>query len=125
MALNWLWSEKCGEITLVQRHPDEEDRTFKFDLYEGNAYLIMIYEYEEHGETYYNVNSFFLDKEHAKRMLGLAKDYKDNVFDTPYQTITKLRIDKAKHRRYKDIVTLFAQAFDDITIEVYNSAKEG
>ena len=47
MALQWDWKEKIGEATLVQMHPDEPDREFTLDLYQGNAYLIMIHEFKD------------------------------------------------------------------------------
>lgn len=125
MALNWLWSEKCGEIEVVQMHPDEEDRRFTLSLYKGNAYLIMLHEYndEKTGEDMYSMFSFFSDKDHAKNCLGIAKgkarwDDGRNIFDTPYQKFTRLRLNKKKHPYWKDLVTMFAQAFDNITIEV-------
>ena len=47
MALVWNWKDKCGEMCVVQSHPDEEDQMFTVDLYQGNAYLIMIHEFKE------------------------------------------------------------------------------
>jgi len=68
MALNWLWSEKCGEATLKQ-----EDKKFTLDLYTGNAFLIMLTNYEKNGDTYWDVFSFWVDEQHMKNMLGLNK----------------------------------------------------
>ena len=70
MSLNWNWSEKCGEAVFEQR-----DKEFTVNLYQGNAYLIFIYEYEEDGNNMYNLFTFWADKGHAKRCLGLEKDY--------------------------------------------------
>lgn len=123
MSLNWEWNEKCGEITLEQyRHDIGEMKQFPITLYKGNAFLIMLHEYkdEESGEDMYNMFGFFLDKDHAKNCLGLNKKrgYGNNIYQTDYQKITKLRINKAKYPYWKDLVTMFAQAFDNITIEV-------
>ena len=67
MALHWEWKDKCGEITLVQMHPGEEDLEYRIDLYQGNAYLIMIHEYtdERRGDVY-ELFGFFNDKQHMK-----------------------------------------------------------
>ena len=128
MSVNWNWSDKCGEITLVQMHPGEEDNEFTITLYNGNCFLVMLHEFKdaETGEDMYDFFGFFSDKEHAKNCLGLnkKKGYDNNIYCTPYQKFTKLRVNKKKCRYTKDMVTLFAEAFDDITIEVY-SEEEG
>ena len=120
MSVNWNWSEKCGEVTLKQMHPKEADREFTISLYNGNCMIVMLHEFKdrETGEDMYNFFSFFSDKDHAKNCLGLSKGT-NNIFDTDYQKFTKVRLNKKKCRYFKDLVTLFAQAFDNITIEVY------
>lgn len=126
MALHWEWKDKCGEITLVQSHPDEEDREFTISLYPGNAYLIMIHEYEnEKGQEVYEMFGFFNDKQHMLNCLGLNKKegYTSNMYETPYQRFTKLRINKAKYHRTKELVSTFVEAFDHITIEVVNEPE--
>ena len=65
MALVWNWKDKCGEMCVVQSHPDEEDQMFTVDLYQGNAYLIMIHEFKEADKDKYSVFSFFVDKAHG------------------------------------------------------------
>ena len=126
MALHWEWKDKCGEITLVQSHPDREDREFTISLYPGNAYLIMLYEYEiEKGQEFCKVFGFFNDKQHMLNCLGLDKKDKDayNIYQTPYQKFTKLRINKAKYRHTKELISAFVDAFDQITIEVVNEPE--
>ena len=39
MALVWNWKDKCGEMCVIQSHPDEEDQKYTVALYQGNAYL--------------------------------------------------------------------------------------
>ena len=73
MALVWNWKDKCGEMCVVQSHLDEEDQMFTVDLYQGNAYLIMIHEFKEAGKDKYSVFSFFVDKAHMRTCLGLDK----------------------------------------------------
>lgn len=130
MALYWNWSDKCGEIEGVQMYPDEGVRKFTLSLYKGNAYLIMIYQYkdEKTGEDMYNLHSFFTDKDHAKNCLGITKgktrvNDTGNIFDTPYQKFTKLRLNKKKHPKYAEIASLFATAFDSITIEIFSEEE--
>lgn len=120
MSVNWNWDDKCGEVTVKQMHPKESDREFTISLYNGNCMVVMLYEYKdkETGEDMYNFFSFFSDKDHAKNCLGLLKGA-NNIFDTDYQKFTKVRLNKKKCRYFKDLVALFAQAFDNITIEVY------
>lgn len=121
MALRWDWDEKCGEVTLVQMHPDEEDREFTLTLYTGNACLIMLHEFVEDGEERYSLANFWADKAHMKNCLGLNKreGYTENIHNTPYQKFTKFRLNKNKCRYIKDIVPALVQAFDNIDIEIY------
>ena len=129
MSLNWKWSDKCGEITLVQKHPDEQDRTFQLSLYKGNAFLTMLYEYtdEKTGKEMYELSGFWADKDHAKHCLGLSKKdgYTSNIYDTDYNKWTKVRLNKAKYKYTKDLVTMLTQAFNDLTIEIYTDEQEG
>ena len=122
MALHWDWQEMCGEITVVQMHEGEEDREFKLGLYTGNACLIMLHEYKENGRDMYNLFGFFSDKAHMKDCLGLNKKggYTSNIYNTPYQRFEKIKLNKNKCRYFKDIVAAFAQAFDNLTIEIVN-----
>ena len=124
MALNWYWKDKCGEATLVQTLKGREDKEFTLNLYEGNAFLIFIDEYEQDGRNMYSLWTFWSDKTHMKRCLGLDKKwetYGKNMYEEGYQRITKIRLNKAKCRHYKDIITAVAQAFDQIEIEVYTN----
>ena len=121
MALHWDWDEKCGEATLVQRQEDGTDAEFKLGLYTGNAYLIMLYEWQEDGKNMWNMFSFWAGKDHMKNCLGLNKKqgYTENIHDRPYSKLTKFRLHKTKCRYLKDIVAALTQAFDNITIEIY------
>ena len=42
MALNWSWNGKCGEAVFEQR-----GKEFTVNLYQGNAYLIFLYEHKD------------------------------------------------------------------------------
>lgn len=121
MALHWQWEDKCGEATLVQMHEGEDDQVFTLSLYPGNAYLIMLHEREENGQEVYSLWSFWADKQHMKNCLGLNKKegFTSNQYAGPFQRITKIRLNKAKCRYFKDIVPALAQAFDELTIEIF------
>lgn len=128
MALRWDWKEKIGELTIKQKSIEDGKEVwnrFKIHLYEGNALLIMLYDYKLTGsnEKMYDLWSFWSDKTHAKRMLGLDKRWKDtygkNTYVSASQAVTRIRINKAKSRNWKEIVALMSEAFDDIQIELY------
>lgn len=127
MALNWRWEDKIGEMIIKQyRNVGDESsaKEFTISLYEGNALLIMLNEFKnENGEDVWNMFSFFVDKTHAKKCLGLQKNGDGelvNIFDEVWQKCLKIRINKRKSHNWKDIITLFSQAFDNLTIEIYN-----
>lgn len=113
MALHWKWDKKIGEATLVQG-----DREFFLSLYDGNAFLIMLYEYTADGKDVYDLFGFFVDKQHAKNCLGLTKGY-ENLYNGENGKITKLRLSK-EYRYLKDLTAMLVKAFDDITIEIYS-----
>ena len=122
MALNWRWEDKCGEATIV----DIENREHTLNLYEGNAFLIFLREYEEGGYNMYSLWSFWADKEHMKNCLGLnkKKGYTENIYEDGSSKIIKMRLNKDKCRNIKDITTALVQAFDNINIEIYKENND-
>lgn len=118
MSLNWRWDDKIGEATVEQTF-NGETKTFTKSLYEGNAFLIFITEWKENEEDMYSLYSFFADEAHAKNCLGLTKNH-NNIFTEGCDKLTKISINKKKSRNWKKIVTLFAQAFDDIEIKIFS-----
>lgn len=121
MALNWEWNAKCGEIVVRHDFGDrKEDVTLS--LYEGNAYLIMLHEFEEDGKNKYELFSFWADAYHMKNCLGLNKrqGYDRNMYAGPCDQFLKVRLNKAKCRRYKEIIAALIQAFEDLTIEIFS-----
>lgn len=115
MAVTWNWSEKIGTIDIFNY---DEVRTYQ--LYKGNCFLIMLWEYEEDGKDMWQMHGFFADKEHAKNCFGLSKGYDENIYNTKYEQIRKIRINKAKYRYTKDLVDMLIKAFDNISIEIYS-----
>lgn len=127
MAIQWRWDEKCREATFRREIKDGEVKTVTANLYEGNAYLIFIYEWTEGETEHYNLWGFFADKDHMKRCLGIDKKDKEtyghNMYDKSYDKLVKVRLNKSKSRHYKDIIQALVQAFDDIEIEVYTEKE--
>ena len=114
MALNWKWSEKVGTATIQQG-----DRQYELNLYQGNAFLIMMSEYkEEEGNDMYSLYTFFADVAHAKNCLGLSKGH-DNVFDESNKLV-KVRLNKKKYSYTKELVNMLIKAFDEIQIEIFS-----
>ena len=123
MALNWRWDSKIGELT-VKQTINEETKEYVKTIYEGNAFLIFLNEWQDEkcGENMYSMYSFFADETHAKRCLGLVKNY-SNIFNDHNTKVVKIRLNKTKSHNWKKVVSLFAQAFDDITIELYTERE--
>lgn len=122
MALTWQWKDKCGEAIIRQNFGDEV-REYTKTLYEGNAFLIFLSEWKDETDNTdkYSLYTFFADEAHAKICLGLDKKsgYSENILDDGFNKLLKLRINKKKARNWKKIITLFAQAFDNLEIEIY------
>ncbi len=126
MSINWLWSEKCGEAT-IEWDIDNEPKQKQVSLYEGNCFMIFINEWREDDADKYSLWTFWADETHMKRCLGLDKkwdSYGDNMYENGMSRIVGIRINKAKSRNYKKIVSAVAQAFDNIKIEVYTEKEE-
>lgn len=123
MAFTWNWNRKIGEAIIYNF-----DKDVTYNLYQGNGFLIFIYEYEQDGKEMYNVHSFFVDEEHAKIMLGLkagSDQKKENYMNKPdsYQ-LKKIRLNKKEYKYTKKLVDMLIQAFDEITIELYSEDFE-
>ena len=121
MALHWLWKNKCGEA-IIRRTIEDKSEEWTVSLYQGNAFLIFINQFkdEETGKDMYSLYTFFADEVHAKRCLGLDKDYStDNMFLSGWDRLVKIRIDKSKHTKYKKLLDMFIKAFDELEIELY------
>ena len=117
--LNWSWEHKVGEVEIFN-----QDKVITYPLYQGNAFLIMLYEYKENGRDMYTMHNFFADETHAKRMFGLDKKWKDtygkNYYNQEKYKIKKIRINKGEYGYTKKLVNMLLEAFDDIDIELYS-----
>ena len=114
MALNWEWAYQAGEVY-------HNGKAYPF--YKGNAFMICLNEYKdkETGDDMYNMQWFLVDKDHAKRALGLAKNGDDKYSNIFEGKIDKIVIYKETCDNWKDIIDLFTKAFDNnIVIEIRN-----
>lgn len=125
MSLNWDWNKKVGTLE-AEVHFGKTVETEEVSLYEGNALLIMIYEYKEGDKDMYALWSFWADEQHAKNMLGMNKKgrFTENVFDSDATKVKGIRLNKAKSRNWKKIVKLLTEACDNIKIELYTETDE-
>lgn len=110
MALQWNFKEKAGTIT----HVGFNGEPVKFNFYEGNAFMIELYEYEEDGVGMYAMKSFFLDVDHAKRYLA---EYADS-----YKPLT-MTIYRNHFRQWKKAVDIFTKTYPDLEI-ILKGAEE-
>lgn len=124
MAIQWKWNEKIGEA-IIRQSFGEETRESTKTLYEGNAFMIFLNEWNEDGVDKYSMYTFFADERHAKICLGLDKkpEYAGNILDDGLTKLVKLKINKKKSRYYRKIISLFTQAFDNIIIEIYSEEE--
>ena len=116
--LNWQWDEKVGEVDIYNY-----DKVVTYSLYQGNAFLIFVYEYTENGKSMYSVNNCFVDEAHAKRALGIDKNskttYGDNTLNQPSYKLQEIRIKKKDYKHTKKLISMLVEAFDELTIKLY------
>jgi len=111
------WKDISGKV-IVEQNGHE----FTFNLYgEGkcNAFLTTVFE----TESEYQLQWFFMDESHGKRMLGLAK-LSDGTKENCLPEVRKLILYRKQCDNWQKILTMFAKAYDHIDIEIWND-KEG
>ena len=114
MALIWDWNEPVGLAKFkIKTEEGEGEKIVR--LYQGNAYLIMIEEYEENGKDLYTLAGFFADKEHAKNCLGLAKGYKKNIYNNQNNKLISICFNK-RYTHTAELGAMLLKAFDEIDI---------
>lgn len=111
------WDNKSGKCTINQN-----GKEFELNLYAYgtcNCFLCAVYEYEdtEDHQTKEQLQWWFMDERHGKVMLGLQKGY-DGKKENYLSEIRKITLYKSKCTDWKKLMTMFAQAFDNITIEI-------
>lgn len=105
MALTWNWSDKVGTWTTPQGQ--------KYNLYCGNAYLIVLHEHED----LYDLVTFWADAEHMKNCLGLSSGY-DNIYQDWDGSIVELDGTKCPH--HTKIANALIRAFNNITVKIHH-----
>lgn len=114
-------------MTVAQRIRDvDAPRDFTYTLYKGNAFLIALYEYkDEDGTDMYQMSWFLLDKDHAKRCLGLEKDT-SNMFSEAENFIPKnMTLYRENCPHWKDVISLFTKACPDMPIMLLAKDPKG
>lgn len=120
MALHWNFNDKIGEATIRSMMGDGSLKDNTVYLYQGNAFLIMLNEWEEDDERYWSMYSFFADVDHMKNCLGLSKGT-DNIFDRgDYIQLKEIKINKKRYSYTKQLVQALIKAFDQISIVIYS-----
>lgn len=105
--LRWDWEDKVGEVTAINL----DGREFTLNLYQGNAYMIFVYEVDKQ----YQVYSFWVDEQHMKNMLGLGKEDENN-----HMNIVKWSLCKSKCRYFDKITRALLKAkWATFTLELY------
>lgn len=119
MSLNWNWNEKVGTWTEEHEMHDGSIKEFKYNLYSGNALLIMIAEWDEDGKDLYQVANFFCNKDHMKNCLGLSKDHTKNIFKDCLKEVEL----NAEYRNTPIITQHLAKASFDKDIKITIKSK--
>lgn len=110
--LLWDWKKRIGTAYFKSDKYGE----FEISLYQGNAFLIMLNEYEKDGEDVYDVFGFFVDEPHMKKCLGISKGC-NNIYDCESYKLVKIDIDKS-YTYLDKLIKALVKAFDDIEIHV-------
>jgi hypothetical protein len=101
------WNDRSGTCVVEQN-----GKEFVLDLYgEGkcNAFFCAVWRKE--------LQWFFLDEFHGKRMLGLTK-CADGTKQNMLTKIKKITISKSNTNNWKKLLHMFVDAFDDIEIVI-------
>lgn len=120
MALNWTWTEKVGTMIVQCTNGKGEAIIEKWTLYNGNALLIMLHEFQENNEDMWEMRSFFVDKPHMNNMLGLTKGY-SNFLNSDYTNLLKLTLYRDKCKYMWDILKAFSKAFEKLELSIQDS----
>ena len=103
MAIRWQWEECIGELEI------ENQGKAKIKVYQGNALLIFLNEWEsEKGEQLWSMYNFFADKNHFKN----CKDDKEWNYAKGWLKLTLWKIPSDVWQVLKDL------AKRGVTIEI-------
>lgn len=90
MSINWNWKDKIG-VLRVRREFDDEVQRFDVAIYEGNADLIFIYEFNDGGVDKYSLYNFYCDLDHFKRCMTDTSSFDEWQEITFYKYNTKIQ----------------------------------
>lgn len=110
MAVNWLWKNKCGEMTLKNTSGNK----YTLSLYAGsNCMMVLLYEYkDEVGDDMYTFQGFWSDVDHLKRCMNLKtkNTYFGGDDENIYKDTVSIKLNIALlPKEWSKIVELFAK----------------
>ena len=118
------WNNTSGKCVIEQR-----GRKFELNVYAYgtcNCFFATVYEYEnpEDHKTYEELQWFFVDDLHAKKMLGLAKTWDGKIENCLADELKSLTLYKNKCRDWIKLRNLFRKAFGkDFPIEIIETEE--
>ena len=126
MAVNWDWNQRKGKIVFKSKDKDKNE-TITWNLYNGNCLGVLLREWKdfETGDDMYRFITFFNDKEHLEKMLGLKNNWKGIKEDLFKEWFDDFEIDKVfldvKYKDNWDIARCFANA--GYVVELYKGGE--
>lgn len=105
--LSWDFNQKVGQAIYL----NNEGKEWVYNLYQGNAYLIEVAEWEENGQNLYSVSKFALDKKHLETQIA------EGDYNRRYAKLIRLTINKSVCHKAYEIAKLFGKV-DGVTVEI-------
>lgn len=124
--VNWLWSDKMGELQFQYKGADNKTYKYKYNIYAANCLGCYMSEWVEVDKTTgkkqgkYCFQGFWSDKDHLLRCLGLKKSrYSRDEPENIYPDLKKLKLNTYFKKDIEIISSCFIKAFKKLTIEYY------
>ena len=116
MAVNWLWKNKMGEITIKMTNIEGE-KIYKRNLYAANCLFVAISEWkdEKSEKDMYSVIYFIADLAHLRRCLGLSRNHDGTKEDMYKDCFVSMRLNTFFKESTK-IASLFTKAGHEVTL---------
>lgn len=105
------WNNTSGKCTIEQKGRQFDLNVYAFGT--SNCFFATVYEYEnpEDHKTYEQLQWFFVDDLHAKKMLGLAKTRDGKMENVLADELKSLTLYKSTCRDWYKLRNLFRKAF--------------
>ena len=98
MAIRWDFREKVGTCQIEQNGVE-----YTFSLYEGNAFLIFLYEWtDEEGNGMYSMHNFFAELEDGIPYHDVMLDVRDAVSEALNRSLL-MNVDVGKLSNYEEM----------------------